>query len=60
MWRKDFFWAVNQLQSEWSDTQFRKDKIASLKYNIDKVKESLDSYNILNAKQWLHRVLPYA
>ena len=56
---RGFFRAVNQLQSEWSDSQFRKEKIVSLKYNIVKVKENLDNYNTLNAKQWLHRVLPY-
>ncbi len=53
-----FFYAVRQLSTSWLDSQWTKDKINSLKYNIEKAEESLQDYNINKAKQWLHRVLP--
>ena len=56
---KGFFYAVGQLSTEWNDSQTKKDKVTSLKYNIGKVKECLENYDIDGAKKWLHRVLPY-
>lgn len=53
-----FFYAVGQLTANWSGSQTKKDKISSLKYNIGKVKDYLDVYDIVKAKHWLHRVLP--
>lgn len=55
-----FFYAVYQLTAEWNDTQTKKDKITSFRYNIGKVKECLENYDNDGAKKWLHRVLPYA
>ncbi len=55
-----FFYAVNQLSPSYFDPQTKKDKVNSLKYNIGKMKECLDSYDLIKAKQWLHRVLPNA
>ncbi|MCF8265329.1 MAG: nucleotidyltransferase domain-containing protein [Ignavibacteriales bacterium] len=54
-----FFWAVRHLSTSWSDPQTKTDKINSLRYNIDKVAESLEAYDVTAAKRWLHRVLPY-
>ena len=54
-----FFYAVGQLSTEWNNSQTKKNKVSSLKYNIGKVKESLETYDVEGAKRWLHRVLPY-
>jgi len=54
-----FFYAVGKLSTNWNDPQTKKDKIESLKYNTGKVKEALEDYDTIKAKQWLHRVLPY-
>jgi predicted nucleotidyltransferase len=54
-----FFYAVGQLTTDWNDSQTKKDKLNSLKYNIGKVKEALDNYSITSAKSWLHRIMPY-
>jgi len=56
--QKGFFYAVGQLLTSISDLQSKRDKVSSLKYNIDKVKESLENNDSVRAKQWLHRVLP--
>lgn len=56
---RGFFYAVGQLSTEWNDSQTKKDKVTSLKYNIGKVKECLDNYDVDGAKRWLHRILPY-
>ena len=53
-----FFYTVDQLSTSWGDPQFKKDKLESLKYNIGKVKSSLEEENVISAKKWLHRVLP--
>lgn len=53
-----FFWAVEHLSTNWNNSQTKKDKINSLRFNIDKVKESLVLYDVAAAKRWLHRVLP--
>lgn len=53
-----FFYAVGQLSINWNDSQSKKDKVASLKYNINQVKSCLENYDQTKAKQWLHRVLP--
>jgi predicted nucleotidyltransferase len=53
-----FLYAVGQLLPNWNDSQSKKDKIESLKYNITKMKESLDSNDLYTAKKWLHRILP--
>nr|WP_288836694.1 hypothetical protein [uncultured Flavobacterium sp.] len=53
-----FFYAVNQINSAWGDPQSKKDKIESLKYNIDEVKKALNSNDLDRAKRWLHRILP--
>lgn len=53
-----FFYAAERLPTLWSDSQYKKSKLASLKYNLDKVKECLESYNTDRAKHWLHRILP--
>lgn len=53
-----FFYAIGQLSASWTDSQTKRDKISSLKYNIDKVKECLESYDTDRAEHWLHRVLP--
>ncbi|VXD15847.1 nucleotidyltransferase domain-containing protein [Marinoscillum sp. 108] len=55
-----FFYAVNSLPSSWRDPQTKQDKINSLRYNIENVKNCLARYDINSAKSWLHRVLPYA
>jgi len=52
------FWAADRLSALWNDSQLKKDKIASLKYNIGKVKEALNQDDLYNAKKWLHKVLP--
>ncbi|RRJ88435.1 SMODS domain-containing nucleotidyltransferase [Flavobacterium macacae] len=57
--QKGFFYAAKQLSS-WDGTQFKREKVASLYYNIDKAIECLEQYDTGKAKQWLHRVLPYA
>jgi len=56
--QKDFFYAVGQLSTNWNDPQTKKDKVTSLKYNIDQVKSYLEKDDTTKAKQWLHRVLP--
>lgn len=56
--QKWFFYAVGQLLYNSYDSQNKKDKINSLKFNIGKVKESLENNDEDKAKQWLHRVLP--
>lgn len=56
---RGFFYAVGQLSTEWNDSQTKKDKVNSLKYNIGKVKECLGNYDVDGAKRWLHRILPY-
>lgn len=54
-----FFYAVRQLSS-WDGTQFRREKVSSLQYNITKTIENLEAFDTEKAKNWLHRVLPYA
>lgn len=54
-----FFYAVEQLPVDYYLAEYKKSKIRSLKYNIGKAKEALDRYDIINAKYWLHKVLPY-
>jgi predicted nucleotidyltransferase len=56
--QKGFFYAVTQLSTNWNDPQTKKDRVTSLKYNIDQVKLHLEKDEIIKAKQWLHRVLP--
>lgn len=56
--QKGFFYAVGQLATSIFDPQNKKDKVASLKYNIDQVKNCLEKDDPVKAKQWLHRVLP--
>jgi len=56
--QKGFFYAVGQLSTNWSDPQTKKDKVESLKYNINQVKSCLENDDQVMAKQWLHRVLP--
>lgn len=56
--QKGFFYAVDQLTSSWGDPASKVDKIRSLKYNIDQVKKALENDDVLQAKRWLHRVLP--
>lgn len=56
--QKGFFYAVGQLSTNWNDPQTKKDKVTSLKYNIDQVKTCLENNDQAKAKQWLHRVLP--
>jgi predicted nucleotidyltransferase len=51
-----FFWAVDHLEN--SGTQYKKDKLESLRYNIGYVKTYLQSDDLEKAKQWLHRVIP--
>jgi hypothetical protein len=53
-----FFYAANQLSSNWGDPQTKSDKISSLKYNIQKAKECLELNDSEKAKQWLSRILP--
>lgn len=53
-----FFYAVSRLSAGPSDHQTKKDKISSLKYNINKVKKYLEVYETDRAKRWLRRVLP--
>lgn len=55
-----FFYAVNQINSTWEDSQSKKDKIESMKYNIDEVKKALNANDMDRAKRWLHRILPEA
>lgn len=59
MCKVDFFYVVNQLSTDWNATEFKKAKVTSVKYNIDKVKECLLNFDVEGAKRWLHRVLPY-
>jgi predicted nucleotidyltransferase len=56
--QKGFFYVVGQLSTSWNDPQTKKDKVASLKYNIEQVKSCLENNDQVKAKQWLHRVLP--
>lgn len=53
-----FFYAVGQLNTTWGDSESKKNKIQSLKYNIGEVKKALEKDDIIRAKHWLHRVLP--
>ena len=53
-----FFYAVGQLNITWGDSESKKNKIQSLKYNIEEVKKSLENDDIIRARHWLHRVLP--
>ncbi|MDQ6724080.1 MAG: hypothetical protein M3Z01_07435, partial [Thermoproteota archaeon] len=46
-----FFYAVNQLNSSWDDPQSKKDKISSLKYNIEEVKKALNTDDMDKAKR---------
>lgn len=55
-----FFYAVQQLPVDYNLAAYKKSKVESLRYNIGKVKEALDRYDIVNAKYWLHKVLPYS
>ncbi len=52
-----FFWAVDRLDTIWAST-YKKDKITSLRYNIENMKTCLNNDDLPKAKQWLHRVLP--
>ena len=54
-----FFYAVDSLSTSWNDTQTKRDKVESLQYNISQVKYYLDQWDLVKAKSWLHRVLPY-
>jgi predicted nucleotidyltransferase len=53
-----FLYAVDQLNPDWTDPQIKKEKIESLKYNINEVTKALELDDIERAKRWLHRVLP--
>jgi len=53
-----FFYAVDQMIVNYGDSQFRKDKIESLKYNIGNAKVALSKDDYEGAKRWIHRVLP--
>ncbi|MBB5623735.1 putative nucleotidyltransferase [Pedobacter cryoconitis] len=53
-----FFWAVKYLPVGQYDPQYKKDKVASLQNNIDKVKLYLENNDSITAKYWLHKVLP--
>ena len=53
-----FFYAVGQLSTSLNDSQIKKEKVESLKYNINQVKNCLENYDQIKAKQWLHRVFP--
>lgn len=57
-YQSGFFYAVGQLSTSWGDSEFKKNKLNSLKYNIGKVKDELEVYNIERAKHWLHKALP--
>lgn len=54
-----FFYAIDQLKTSTFDPQSKTNKISSLRFNINKVRENLNNYDTERAKQWLHRVLPY-
>ena len=56
--QKGFFYAVEQLSTSLDDPKLKKDKVNSLKYNIEQVKTCLENNDQIKAKQWLHRVLP--
>ena len=53
-----FEYAVRQLEAGFFDPQSKKDKIQSLKYNVQKVRECLNNNERDSAIRWLHRVLP--
>lgn len=52
------FYAVGQLNTSWSDPQSKREKLQSLKYNMDQAHEALDENNSERAKHWLHRIVP--
>jgi hypothetical protein len=54
-----FLYTVGQLSTDWNDPQSKKDKLTSLKYNLEKVKTHLENNDINQAKHWLHKVMPY-
>ncbi|WP_433810251.1 SMODS domain-containing nucleotidyltransferase [Flavobacterium johnsoniae] len=54
------FYLAGNLSTNWNDPQSKKDKITSLKYNLQQVKNSLENNDTEAAKRWLHRILPYA
>ncbi|MBF2091226.1 hypothetical protein FPG87_12365 [Flavobacterium psychrophilum] len=54
------FYLAGQLNASWSDPQSKKDKINSLRYNLQQVQNSLENNDSETAKRWLHRILPYA
>lgn len=56
--QKGLFYSVGQLSTNWSDSQTKKDKLESLKYNVNQVKSFLENDDQVRAKQYLHRVLP--
>jgi len=56
--QEGFFYAVNQIASKSNDSLTKRNKVKSLQYNISKVKEYLEKYDVISAKYWLHRVLP--
>ncbi|MGN6566811.1 MAG: SMODS domain-containing nucleotidyltransferase [Flavipsychrobacter sp.] len=51
-----FFYASKYLRV--NSTRFQAEKVNSLIYNLEKVQECLDLYDVEHAKHWLHRVLP--
>ena len=56
--QKGFFYAAEQSSTSLDDSKLKKDKVNSLKYNIEQVKTCLENNDQIKAKQWLHRVLP--
>lgn len=60
-WYKDIetgFYAAADCLSTWSGTTTQNTKVTSLQANLKNVKYHLDQGNVINAKLWLHKVLP--
>jgi predicted nucleotidyltransferase len=53
-----FFYAIDNLIDFRSSSNFKRNQIDSLRYNIGSVKYCLQNNELDNAKRWLHRVLP--
>ena len=53
------FYIGRVLSATYSDPQTKKDKLQSLKYNLEQVEAALNRNDTDAAKRWLHKVLPY-
>ena len=53
-----FFYAIGQMSLDFNSAQWKRDRVGSAKCNISKVKEKLETGNLLEAKRWLHKILP--